>query len=111
MTKPFPLIVFAALALPLAAAANEHVVAQKGKAFSTAAITVKAGDRIVFRNEDPFVHNVFSLADAMSFDLGTYPQGQAKAQVFAKPGKFEIECAIHPEMKLLVTVAPGRHVG
>jgi len=100
------LIVIAALALPLAALAAEHTVSQKGKAFSTAAITIKAGDKIAFRNDDPFVHNVFSLTDGMNFDLGTYPQGQSKTQAFTKAGKFEIECAIHPEMKLVVNVTP-----
>ena len=99
-------ITIAALALPLYAAAAEHTVSQKGKAFSTPAITIKVGDKIAFKNDDPFVHNVFSLDEANSFDLGTYAQGQAKSQAFAKAGKFEIECAIHPEMKLVVTVTP-----
>lgn len=90
--------------LPVLAGAEELVVAQKNKAFSASAVTIKTGDSISFRNDDAFVHNVFSLADEMSFDLGTYPQGQAKAVKFAKAGKFDIECAIHPEMKLLVTV-------
>ena len=96
-----------AVLLPaLAHAAQEVVVAQKNKAFSTAAITIHVGDKVSFRNDDAFVHNVFSLTDAMPFDLGTAPQGQAKSIAFTKPGKFEIECAIHPEMRLLVTVAP-----
>jgi len=92
------------LLLPVFASASDHVVAQKNKAFSTTAITIQAGDSISFRNDDAFVHNIFSLADDMTFDLGTYPQGQAKSVTFTKPGKFEIECAIHPEMKLQVTV-------
>ena len=93
--------------LPFAAhAAQEVVVAQKNKAFSTAALTIHVGDKVSFRNDDAFVHNVFSLTDEMPFDLGTAPQGQAKSIAFTKPGKFEIECAIHPEMKLIVTVAP-----
>jgi len=29
-----------------------------------------------------------------------------KAVTFSKPGKFEIECAIHPEMRLVINVAP-----
>jgi len=96
-----------AAALPTAAlAAAEHTVTQKAKAFSQAAITIKAGDKINFRNDDPFVHNVFSLTDGLNFDLGTYPQGQSRAQAFPKAGKFEIECAIHPEMKLIVNVTP-----
>lgn len=91
-------------AVPILAGAEEVLVAQKNKAFSVGAVTIKAGDSISFRNDDVFVHNVFSLADDMTFDLGTYPQGQAKAVKFTKAGKFDIECAIHPEMKLLVTV-------
>ena len=97
----------AAALLPVAArAGQEVVVAQKNKAFSTAALTIHVGDKVSFRNDDAFVHNVFSLTDEMPFDLGTAPQGQAKSIAFTKPGKFEIECAIHPEMKLIVTVAP-----
>jgi plastocyanin len=97
----------AALLLPCAAfASQEIVVTQKNKAFSSPTLTVHVGDKISFRNEDAFVHNIFSLTDEMPFDLGTYPQGQAKSVTFTKVGKFEIECAIHPEMKLVVTVAP-----
>jgi plastocyanin len=61
---------------------------------------------VAFRNDDPFAHNVFSLSDAMQFDLGTYPQGQAKTVTFSKPGQYDIECAIHPEMKLVINVKP-----
>jgi plastocyanin len=100
--------VLAALALGCVAAhaSQEVVVAQKNKAFSQAKLTIHAGDKVTFRNEDSFVHNVFSLTDANTFDLGTYPQGQAKSVTFAKAGVYDIECAIHPEMKLQITVAP-----
>jgi plastocyanin len=87
-------------------AAQEVVVTQKNKAFSQTALTIHAGDKITFRNEDTFVHNVFSLTDAQPFDLGAYSLGQSKSVTFAKPGKYDIECAIHPEMKLTLTVAP-----
>lgn len=85
--------------------AAEVTVTQKNKAFSASSLTVKVGDKVSFRNEDAFVHNIFSLSEPAPFDLGTYPQGQSKSVVFSKPGKYEIECAIHPEMKLLITVA------
>ena len=104
--KLFVLLFAAALAPLAASAAQEYTVTQKNKAFSTAALTVHAGDKVNFRNEDAFVHNVFSLTDAQPFDLGTYPQGQAKTVTFAKPGSYDIECAIHHEMKLVITVAP-----
>ena len=85
--------------------AAEHEVKQKGNAFSTPNLKIKAGDVVSFRNHDPHFHNVFSLSDAQTFDLGSYPQGQAKSVTFKKEGKVEVECAIHPGMKMMVDVA------
>lgn len=87
------------------ALAAEHTVDQKDKQFSVKRIKVKVGDAINFRNLDPFFHNVFSLSDAKTFDLGSYQQGQSKAVVFDKPGAVEIECAMHPTMKMVVEVS------
>jgi plastocyanin len=98
-------MLLAALALP-AAAGQEHMVVQKDKSFTTKTLNIKAGDTVAFRNDDGFSHNIFSLTDAMPFDLGTYGGGQAKTVTFGKPGKFEIECAIHPDMRMVINVAP-----
>lgn len=57
--------------------AAEYVVEQKGKAFSSKAVTIKVGDAINFKNADPFNHNVFSLSDAKSFDLAFFPRKDA----------------------------------
>jgi plastocyanin len=98
-----------AFALGLACAgsafAAEVVVAQKGKAFAVKKLSVKVGDSVKFLNEDPFSHNVFSLSDAKSFDLGSYGQGGSKSIVFDKAGTVEVECAVHPDMKLIIEVA------
>jgi plastocyanin len=83
----------------------DYVVTQSGKAFSVAAVKAKVGDTISFRNEDPFVHNIFSLSDVQSFDLGTFAKGESRQVKLAKPGKIEVECAVHPEMRLVVEVA------
>jgi plastocyanin len=93
------------ISLSFSANATEHEVKQKGNAFSTSSIKIKIGDAVNFRNDDPHFHNVFSLSDAQSFDLGSYPQGQAKAVTFKKEGKIDVECAIHPGMKMTVDVA------
>lgn len=93
-----------AAALALGASAKEFEVAQKDKKFSQATLNVKVGDSIQFKNEDPFAHNVFSLSDPKTFDLGSYPKGQSKTVVFDKPGSVEIECAIHPDMRIMVEV-------
>lgn len=87
-------------------AASEFVIDQKGNNFSQKAIRIKAGDTIVFKNNDAHFHNVFSLTDGQSFDLGSYGQGQSRKHTFNKPGKVDIECAIHPSMRLTVEVAP-----
>jgi plastocyanin len=100
-----PLIALLIASAPLAHAAD-FTVAQKGKAFSSAVLNIKVGDKVAFRNDDPFAHNIFTLSDPMQFDLGTYPQGQSKTVVFSKAGQYEVECAIHPEMKLVVNVKP-----
>ena len=84
--------------------AAETEVLQKNKQFSIKSIKVKVGDSANFKNEDAFFHNIFSLSPAKTFDLGSYPQGQSKKVTFDKAGIVEVECAIHPEMKMTVEV-------
>ena len=88
------------------AAAEEHVVAQKNKAFSMKKLTIKVGDSVKFVNEDSFAHNVFSLSAIKSFDLGSFGTGGSKTVTFDKPGKVEVECAVHPDMRLDIEVRP-----
>lgn len=85
--------------------AEEHTVSQKGRAFLPKKLAVKQGDSVRFVNDDPFTHNVFSLSDTKSFDLGSYGQGLAKSVVMDKAGTVEVECAVHPDMKLTIEVA------
>lgn len=102
----------AALLLTLAAntaLADEHTVTQNNKTFKlngekVETLTIKAGDTVNFKNEDPFFHNIFSLSDTKTFDLGSYPAGQSKSVKFDSPGSAEIECAIHPEMLMVIEV-------
>jgi plastocyanin len=82
----------------------EQLIDQKDKQFSKKSVKIKVGDTLEFRNSDPFAHNIFSLSDTKSFDLGSYPQGQSKKVNFDKPGKVEVECSIHPGMQMTVEV-------
>lgn len=101
------LVAWAAVLLGGAAqAAEEHLVSQKNKAFSTKKLTIKVGDSVKFINEDSFAHNVFSLSAPKSFDLGSFGNGGTKTITFDKPGKVEVECAVHPDMRLDVEVKP-----
>lgn len=84
--------------------AEEYDVDQVDKKFSVKELTVKVGDAVRFTNNDPFYHNVFSLSEASTFDLGSYPKGEYKKIEFDTPGEVEVECAIHPRMKMTITV-------
>jgi plastocyanin len=99
---------FATLLVALCMSASAHTaefeIGQKGKKFSQNELTVKVGDTVSFKNDDPFFHNIFSLSDTKTFDLGSFPQGQSKKVTFDKAGTVEVECAIHPEMKVTIEV-------
>lgn len=99
------LIVFAGFTGLLASAhAKEYEVVQKNKQFSQKKLAIKVGDIVSFKNEDNVSHNVFSLSEPKTFDLGSYPQGQTKKVTFDRPGTVEVECAIHPDMLMTVEV-------
>ena len=91
--------------LPNLLHATEYLVEQKDKAFSQTKLKVKVGDKIEFKNADPFNHNIFSLSDTQLFDLGSYPKGETRKVTFEQAGIVDIECAIHPAMTLTVEVA------
>ncbi len=87
-----------------AAVAADVVVDQKDKQFSTTELTVKVGDTVKFQNNDSVSHNLFSLSDTMTFDLGTFPNGESREVQFEQPGVVDVECAIHPTMKLKIAI-------
>ncbi|CBL44376.1 Methylamine utilization protein [gamma proteobacterium HdN1] len=79
-------------------------VGQQNKEFTAKALDIKVGDTVKFTNNDPFFHNVFSLSDAAMFDLGSYPKGESKEVKFEQAGEVQVECAIHPNMQMTITV-------
>ena len=97
------LLVYVACVMP--ALAGDQTVGQAKKAFTVGVLKAKVGDTITFRNDDEFAHNVFSLSDAQSFDLGSYKKGEVRTVKLTAPGTIEVECAIHPEMKMKIEVA------
>ena len=78
-----------ALLAPGAAAAEDHVIVQRDKAFSQERITLRAGDRIVFKNEDTVSHNVFSRSPGSEFEVRAQLPGQQSPVVVqeARPGR------------------------
>jgi plastocyanin len=89
-------------AVPLLA--SDHEINQQDRHFSQTEITIKVGDTISFKNSDEVTHNVFSTTPGMEFDLHRQAPGASSTIPFNKPGDAEVDCSIHPRMKLLVHV-------
>jgi hypothetical protein len=94
------------LLLPLPAIARDHLISQRDKAFSATTVHAAVGDTLTFRNDDPFVHSIFSLSEVQPFDLGPFRTGDTRRVKLIKPGRIVIECAVHPQMKLVIEIAP-----
>lgn len=100
----FKLVVVSGLAAAAHLPATEYTVVQKDRTFSVSEMTIEPGDSIVFKNADDVTHNVFSISKGMQFDIHRQAPGTSSTVPFPKEGVAEIRCAIHPTMKLIVTV-------
>jgi plastocyanin len=87
-----------------AAWAQDVEVIQEGRKFSEPAVTIPQGGSVTFTNHDPFTHNVFSKTPGMSFDLRTQKPGSSSKVTFDNVGEAEVQCAIHPQMRMKVIV-------
>ena len=102
-----PTLIAVAAAMTLTAAiarADGVTVYQEDKKFSEAEVTIKAGQSVVFANKDPITHNVYSKTPGMSFDLRTQKAGESSEVKFDHAGESDVQCAIHPQMKMKIKV-------
>ena len=75
------------------------------KDFTLAALTVPAGTRVTWTNQDTAPHTVTS--DTGAFDSGiatSLSNGATFSFTFATAGSFAYHCEIHPSMKATITV-------
>jgi plastocyanin len=92
-------------ALPLSAVvAEEFTITQDDLKFDPPIKVVKPGDTVTFRNDDGVVHNIISLTDEFEFDLGEVKPGMAKSVQFNSKGVVDVECTVHPNMKMTIFV-------
>jgi len=94
---------FLALEARAAAHSTTHQVAIRGMAFVPAALSIAAGDTVVFTNEDNAPHTATS--DSGVFDTPRLSRGQTAQLTFPGAGTFAYHCAVHPNMKGTITVA------
>ncbi len=85
-------------------------VATVRKAFSPRVLAVPPGSSVRFPNQDPILHNVFSLSGANRFDLGLYRAGDGKSTTFDHPGVVRIFCNVHHDMVAYVLVVDTPYI-
>ena len=79
-------------------------ISQRNRTIIPHVTVVQVGTRVEFPNEDDVFHNIFSLSGPHRFNLGRYPPGGSKAEVFNKPGVVRLFCDIHSEMGGIIVV-------
>lgn len=86
---------------PAQAGARTHTVLIEGMQFRPQALTVRRGDRIVWRNKDLVPHTATA---AGAFDSGTLEADGSWTLVVRKAGVLPYVCTLHPMMKGTLTV-------
>lgn len=77
--------------------------------FDPRVLIIQAGTEVVFPNEDPILHNVFSSSPGNQFDLGLYGQSPGKTHRFETPGLARVFCNVHPAMSAHIVIARSPH--
>ena len=99
-----PVVVYLEGRLPGPENSGSVTMAQKDSTFVPSAVVVQLGGDVVFPNNDPIFHNVFSYSAAKRFDLGRYPRGESKTVNFDRAGVVKIYCEVHESMRGAVIV-------
>lgn len=90
--------------LSTGALAANLTIGQKGRLFLPDSATIKKGTTLVFVNDDTVPHNIYSTAKGNEFNLGSQPPGSSTNVTFNEAGETRVMCAIHPRMKLTLTI-------
>ena len=83
------------------------ITTQKDANFEPHVLPVAVGTTVRWPNEDDIYHNVFSMSDAKSFDLGFYKKERTPELTFDKVGRIDVFCSIHTRMHCVILVVPN----
>ncbi len=83
--------------------AETHVIVIKQMRFDPQQLSIKAGDRVEWTNQDIFTHTV--TANDGSFDSGPIEPGQSWSTTIRNPGTIGYHCRPHPNMAAELTVS------
>ena len=74
------------------------VIVNRRMAFVPPVLPVLKRTKVLFKNEDENVHNVYSLSTAKPFDLGITQKGEVRSVTFDQTGICRLYCNIHNMM-------------
>ncbi len=83
------------------------VLDQKGCMFSPHVLAMRAGQTLVVKNSDPFLHNVHSQSttnDAFNMAMPTANAGEKADPQPKAPETFKVKCDVHPWMTGYVAI-------
>lgn len=83
-------------------AGNPATVSINEFAFTPSVLTVPAGTKVTWTNHDEEPHTITSADGAFGSSGLSHDEGFS--QTFARPGRYEYYCALHPHMKATVIV-------
>jgi plastocyanin len=86
-------------------------IVQHNKTFVPRLLVIPAGSTVEFPNNDPWLHNVFSISRSRQFDLGLYKAGVPRSVRFDRAGVSYLFCSIHPEMMAVVVTVDSTYFG
>jgi plastocyanin len=82
-----------------------YAISQKGRQFHPGEISIKRGEALQIVNDDgDLLHHAYIDSPKFGFDSGDQQPGSRTDITFPTPGDFEVLCAIHPKMRLVVHV-------
>jgi plastocyanin len=94
-----------ALGTAVVLAVPDYTISQKGREFHPGEITIKRGDTLKIVNDDAdLLHHAYIDSPTFSFDSGDQTPGTVTPITFTVAGNFNVLCAIHPKMLLVVHV-------
>lgn len=88
----------------LPATAKAYVMRQKTREFVPHVLPVVRGSTVVFTNDDPYLHSIYSESSGGPFNLPKYARGKKESRVFSTPGPVELFCNIHSRMNAYIYV-------
>ncbi len=94
---------------PVDGSGRIYEMVTRGKEFLPLVLPVPRGATVRFPNQDPILHNVFSVSPGNPFDLGLYTKGPGKSWTFKSAGVVRVFCNVHHAMVAYIVVLDTPH--